>query len=206
SGDFSSDIKELKTAIPRMNRFGTRYIRVMSWPNDKENPWSDADWAREVIRRLKELTKMAEDGGIVLAHENCSGWGGESVENSLRLVEEMNSPAFRLLYDTGNVIPHGQNPWEFYIRTRPYTVYVHVKDYRRQGDKFVATFPGEGQGQVKEILADLLASEFSGGISIEPHLASVVHEGKLGEKELAYQTYITYGRKLMALVESLRKS
>ncbi|HOJ40245.1 MAG TPA: TIM barrel protein, partial [bacterium] len=79
SGDFSSDFNELKTAIPRMHRFGTRYLRIMSWPNDTAQPWSEADWAREVIRRLKVLSKMAEDGGVVLAHENCSGWGGESV-------------------------------------------------------------------------------------------------------------------------------
>jgi len=205
SGDFSIDVQELKTAIPRMHRFGTRYVRIMSWPNDKNNPWSDTDWSREVIRRLRELTKMAEDGGIILVHENCSGWGGESVENSLRLVEEINSPAFKLLYDTGNVVPHGQDPWEFYTRTKPYTVYIHIKDYRRDGEKYVATFPGEGEGMIKEILQDLLHTGYPGGISIEPHLASVVHEGKVGKENVAYETYLTYGRKLMALVESLKK-
>jgi len=38
SGDFKKDIDELKRAIPRMKRFNTKFIRVMSWPNDEENP------------------------------------------------------------------------------------------------------------------------------------------------------------------------
>ncbi len=36
--------------------------------------------------------------------------------------------------------------------------------------------PGEGQGYVKEILRDLQARGYDGGISIEPHLAAVFHD------------------------------
>ncbi|MCM8786204.1 MAG: sugar phosphate isomerase/epimerase [Candidatus Omnitrophica bacterium] len=201
SDDFKKDYDELKRAIPRMKKFNTKYIRVMSWPNDKDNPWDEERWAKEVIRRMKELVKMAEDNGIVIVHENCSGWGGESPENMVRLVEEMNSPNFKLMYDTGNVVAHNKNvnPWDFYIKVRPYIEYVHIKDYNKEGR---ATFPGEGNAMVKEILLDLKKSGYKGFVSIEPHLASVVHEGKVGDPEITYKTYITYGRKLMALLGS----
>ena len=78
SGDFNLDVEELKRAIPRMQRLHTKYIRIMSYPNDN---WDESKWRAEVMRRLKELTKMAEDGGVLLAHENCRGWGGQGGEN-----------------------------------------------------------------------------------------------------------------------------
>lgn len=201
SGDFQKDIDELKRAIPRMKKFNTKFIRVMSWPNDDENPWPEEKWAEEVIRRMKELAKIAEDGGVILAHENCSGWGGLSPENSLRLLSEVNSPAFVLLFDTGNVIPHtGMDTWDFYIKIKAYIKYVHIKDYK--ADKSGATFPGEGASKVKEILTDLKNSGYDSFVSIEPHIASVVHEGKVGEAEITYRTYVEYGKKLMALLGS----
>ena len=200
SGDFTKDVDELKRAIPRMKKFNTKFIRVMSWPNDKDNPWEEEKWGEEVIKRMKQLSKIAEDGGVILAHENCSGWGGLSPENSIRLLKEVSSPAFVLLFDTGNVIPHtNMDTWDFYIKIKPYIKYVHVKDYK--ADKSGATFPGEGSSKVKEILTDLKNSGYDGFVSIEPHIASIVHEGKVGDPELTYRSYIEYGRKLMQLIK-----
>jgi len=199
SGDFQKDVDELKRAIPRMKKFNTKFVRVMSWPNDDENPWPEEKWAEEVIKRMKELAKIAEDGGVILAHENCSGWGGLSPENSLRLLNEVGSPAFVLLFDTGNVVAHTDiDTWDFYIKIKPYIKYVHIKDYK--ADKSGATFPGEGTSKVKEILTDLKNSGYDGFVSIEPHVASVVHEGKVGEAEITYRTYVEYGKKLMTLL------
>jgi sugar phosphate isomerase/epimerase len=199
SGDFKKDVDELKRAIPRMQRFKTRYIRVMSWPNNKENPLTEAEWGKEAIRRMRELAKMAEDGGIVLAHENCSGWGGESGDNMVKLYEGVNSPAFKLIYDTGNVIAHKtETPWKFYLKVKPLIEYVHIKDYKVE-DPEKATYPGEGDAKVREIIKDLKKSGYDGFVSIEPHLASVVHEGKVGDKELAYNTYVNYGKRLMQI-------
>ncbi|MCM8777553.1 MAG: sugar phosphate isomerase/epimerase [Candidatus Omnitrophica bacterium] len=206
SGNFQKDINELKMAIPRMHRFNTKYIRVMSWPNNKENPLSEEEWGKEAIKRMKELARIAEDGGIILIHENCSGWGGLSYQNMLKLYQEVNSPNFKLLYDTGNVLHYNKDvePWKFYSEVKPYIEYVHIKDYILFEDgKEKATYPGEGQAKVKEILKDLKKFGYNGFISIEPHLASVVHEGKVGDPEVTYQTYITYGKKLMDIVKTL---
>ena len=76
--DAQVDIDDLKGAIPRMQRLKTPFIRVMSYPNDSKAPLSEPEWRAESIRRMKVLAKIAEDGGITLVHENCSGWGGLS--------------------------------------------------------------------------------------------------------------------------------
>jgi len=149
---------------------------------------------------MRHLAKIAEDAGIILAHENCSGWAGLSPENSLTLLKEVNSPSLVLLFDTGNVIYYTDlDTWDFYIKIKPYIKYVHIKDYKK--DKKTATFPGEGNSKVKEILNDLKKTGYDGFVSIEPHIASVIHEGKVGDKESTFNTYIEYGKKLMKLIQ-----
>jgi len=197
SGDFKKDFDEVKRAIPRMKKFATKYLRVMSWPNDKDNPWSDEDWGKEAIKRSKELSKLAEDAGIVLVHENCSGWAAKT-DKMLRIYREVNSPAFRLMFDTGNVVAYKDgDSFENYMKLKPYIEYVHIKDYTTVDGKLAATYPGEGEGKVKEVMADLKSSGYEGFVSIEPHMASVVHLRKVGDPEETYRIYVNYGKKLM---------
>ena len=201
TNDFDADESELKTAIPRMHRCNTPFIRTMSWPNDKDNPWPDAQWKAEAVRRLRELAKIAEDGGVVLVHENCSGWGGQGPEQALALIEEIDSPAFKLVYDTGNVIGHGQDGWDYYNQVKPHIVYVHIKDRSADGK---ACFAGEGLAYVREIAADLLKTGYEGGFSIEPHIAAAVHAGKEAEDERAYNIYVEYGQRFQKLMEQVQ--
>ncbi|HPC18031.1 MAG TPA: sugar phosphate isomerase/epimerase family protein [Candidatus Hydrogenedentes bacterium] len=204
--DPNIDIEDLKRAIPRMHRFGTPFIRVMSYPNDKDHPLPEPEWRREAIRRMKTLAKIAEDGGVTLAHENCSGWGGLSAENSNILLGEVNSPALKVVFDTGNPPTYRQNSWDYYQAVYKDIVYVHIKDARIVEDKEVYTYCGEGDGYVKEIVRDLLAKGYDGGFSIEPHLAAVIHTGQKADTEQhLYESYVEYGRRLMKIVEDTRK-
>ena len=196
------DVAELRRAIPRMRRLKTPFIRVMSYPN-AQPPWVEADWRRESIRRMRELTRIAEDAGIVLVHENCSGWGGLSPRATLDLLGEVPSPALRLVFDTGNPAQYGLDSWDYYRQVREHVVYVHIKDYlapEHKGDER-ASFPGEGICHIREIISDLLSRGYDGGFSIEPHIASVIHRHKdIQDPDLAYRTYIEYGRRLEHLL------
>ena len=200
------DIDDLAQAIPRMQKMKTPFIRVMSYPNDEKNPMEEPAWRDEAIKRMKVMAKMAEDGGIVLVHENCSGWGGLSAENSNILLGEVNSPALKVVFDTGNPVTYGQDSWDYYKTVEKDIVYVHVKDAKRTetvGEE-IYCYCGEGDGRVKDILADLLKNGYEGGVSIEPHLAAVIHTGERTNKaEELYNSYTEYGRRLMAIVDSL---
>lgn len=199
SSEFNDDLNELKNGIPRMKELGAKFIRIMSYPNDN---WSDTDWFKEVIRRTKEMSCIAEDNDIILVHENCSGWGGQSPEHTLQLLDAVNSPALKLVYDTGNPPAEGQDGWDFYTKVKAHIVYVHIKDARmaKPGEKVIFTYPGEGDGNVKKIISDLLASGYDGGFSIEPHLAAIVHQAKdADDANFAFREYVAYGRKVMEL-------
>jgi len=199
------DVDDLTRAIPRMHRFGTRFIRVMSYPNDKDNPLSDSAWRDEAVKRLKVWARMAEDAGIILAHENCSGWGGQSAEHSNILLGEVDSPALKVVFDTGNPVTYGQDSWDYYQTVSKDIVYVHIKDAKKVDGEDVYTYCGEGDGCVKEIVGDLLANGYAGGLSIEPHLAAVIHTGASTKDEAElYGSYVEYGRRLMQVVEEVK--
>ena len=198
------DQDDLHVAIPRMKRLGTQFIRVMSYPNDPKHPVGESEWRRESITRMARLAAIAEDAGIVLCHENCSGWGGQSAENSKILLGEVDSPALKIVFDTGNPVAYGQDSWEYYQSVLDDIVYVHVKDARRIDGEEVYTYCGEGDGDVHRILLDLLQRGYDGGISIEPHLAAVIHTGETTDDESElYDSYIEYGRRLMAIVDAI---
>jgi sugar phosphate isomerase/epimerase len=196
------DRHELARAIPRMHRAGCEFIRTMSYPNAG---WPQDEWKQEVIARMKVLARMAADGGVTLVHENCDGWGGLGPAQTLELLEKVASPSFRLLWDTGNPVAHeGQDAWEFYKAVKEHVVYVHIKDAVNKNGTMVYTYAGDGNGRVRDVLKDLRARGYQGALSIEPHLAAVVHEGKAASQaESAYERYVEYGRRLTALVESL---
>jgi len=206
SGDFNEDINELNSAIPRMHQLGTKFVRIMSYPNDN---WSDEDWQKEVFRRIKKLSNIAEDNGLILVHENCSGWGGLSPENTLKLLEKVDSPALKLVYDTGNAPAENQDSWDFYQKVKEHIVYVHIKDAKQTpiGREAEFTYPGEGDGYVKEIVEDLLANGYDGGFSIEPHLTAIIHLAQDADNpDVAFDVYVEYGRRFMRLIEAIKNA
>jgi sugar phosphate isomerase/epimerase len=201
---FEIDLQELRTAIPRMHRLGVRYIRTMSWLGDgvEESAWRD-----EAVRRYRELAAMAEDGGVFLAHENCTGWGGLNAGNMLRLIEEVGSEHVVVLFDIGNTVSHGFPAWEFYEGVKGQIRYLHVKDCvvnpeGGRSERF--RYPGEGDAMVREILADAVGSGYQGVISIEPHIASVVHDSANDPSpQFMRESYVKYARMLEEMLRDI---
>src|ERR1700760_2910494 len=156
-----SSLAETRRAIPRMQRLGTKMVRIMSFaPRDAEDQMEE-----ERFRRLREITKLFLDAGIQPVHENCVNYGGMGWQFTLKMLE--NVPGLKLVFDTGNPILNAdrakpkpwpqQDAWEFYSHVRDHIVHVHVKDAIWVPEKKDADykFPGEGDGQVRKILKDL---------------------------------------------------
>ena len=205
--DFEVDLAELRRAIPRMQRAGARFIRCMSYPNSKEAPLDEEAWGAEVVRRFRELARIAADGGVTLVHENCHGWGCRSPEKSIELVERVDSPALRLVFDTGNT--RDQDSYAYYEATRELTVHYHINDWKRTDEGSCETcFPGEGDSGTERVVADLIRRGYDGCLSIEPHMVAVVHLGRSADEnpELAWQLYVEHGRRLEQLVDGLRQA
>jgi sugar phosphate isomerase/epimerase len=214
---FDSSLAETKRAIPRMQRLGVKLVRIMSFAvrRDADGRALPDQMEPERFRRVRELVKMFADAGMLAVHENCMNYGGMSWQHALKLVE--NVPGLKLVYDTGNPVcaddiskpfPYPkQSSWEFYSQVREHVAYVHIKDghWDAAAKKGVFTYPGEGHGDVRRIVTDLLKRGYDGGFSMEPHMAAVYHDPALTSPEaIKHAVYVEYGRRFGKLVDEAR--
>lgn len=214
-GPFDISLKEVGRAIPRMQRLGTKLIRIMSFAVLSDRGPED-QMEEERFRRMRILHRMFADAGIEAVHENCMNYGGMGWTYTLRLIE--NVPGLKLVFDTGNPIftddrtkiaPYPkQSSWEFYNHVKEHIAYIHIKDGRWNAaeSKTEYTFPGEGDGDVRRIIKDLLDGGYNGGISIEPHLAVVYHDSSMqSSEEVRYANYVEYGRRMISLIKEVQE-
>lgn len=205
------DLEQTKRAIPRMQRLGSKLIRIMSYAVLPDRTPED-QMAEERVARLRLLTKMFLDAGIQPVHENCMNYGGMGWSYTLRLIDQV--PGLNLVFDTGNPVftddrtkplpfPK-QSAWEFYHHVRDHVAYIHIKDGRMLDGKCVYGWPGEGNGDVRRICADLVQRGYAGGISIEPHIKAVFHDASVtSEADAKYASYVDYGRRMEAILREL---
>lgn len=203
TGDFELDRGELTRLAPRCAALGTRYIRVMSYPNDPGAPLDEPEWARRTIGRLTRLARQAEDAGLVLLHENCAGWAGADPARALRLLAEVDSPALRLLFDTGNGVAYGYEAYDVLTELVPWVDHVQIKDARAEAGEAVYTLPGEGSCRVADCLRLLLDHGYTGTWTIEPHRAVRPHEGRTDAGSDGVAEFVRYGRALESLASRL---
>jgi L-ribulose-5-phosphate 3-epimerase len=205
-GDFSVDLDDLRAVIPRMQKVGARFLRTMSW-DGKGVP--EEEWRDEAIRRYQEMAPIAAEAGVVLLHENCTGWAALGPEQACEFFERVAHPNVRMLFDIGNTVAFGQDTWSFYQAVRPFIEYVHIKDCRyhpQRGESSEFTYPGEGDARVGEILLDLLRSGYRAGAAIEPHVASIVHLGaSTASPEQRFESYLKYGRQAERMLYQLTR-
>lgn len=210
TSDFQVDVDELKRVAPRMRECGTKFLRIMSYPNDADNPLSKEDWKAEAVRRIKELSTIAEGEGVVLGHENCNGYGS-SPEGFLELAEAVDSSAFRLIFDTGNNSLHDNDveaTWDYYQKTRPYIDHVHIKCAKPnpEGGDYITCHVDQDPVQ-ERIISDLEATGYDGWLSIEPHLKAAIHAGQdIDDTGEARAVWVEFAKRLEALVDSVTKA
>ena len=221
--DFQKTTEQLRRAITRMKRLNCTMLRGMSFKAEWNRPAFDLEVEKNVFRKVNELVRMCEEAGVLYLHENCNNYGGMSWKHTLKLLDHVKSPNFKLVFDTGNpvinfdrsngdALEHVQSSWEFYKHVKEFIYYVHIKDAKfiGRGDNGFAkaefTFPGEGEGDVARIVEDLIRNGYDGGFSMEPHMKLVFHESTPAESAAAerYQNYVEYGRRFMKLVDDIK--
>ncbi|MBP2327159.1 sugar phosphate isomerase/epimerase [Kibdelosporangium banguiense] len=202
TGDFELDLTELGKLEKRCAALGTRYVRVMSYPNDGLH---DVEWGARVRVRMRMLANRAEAAGLVLLHENCAGWAGTDARLARRLIEDTDSPALRLLFDIGNGIAYGYEAYDMLVALLPWVEHVHVKDARSENGEAVYTLPGEGDCRVSDCLRLLLDSGYTGTLTMEPHLKVRPHEGRADAGPDGVTEFVEYGRAMEKLVAGLRE-
>ncbi len=214
---FEGTLEKVSRAIPRMQKLGTKLIRIMSYARLKDASGSlEADQMEEErFRRLRIITDLFLDAGITPVHENCMNYGGMGWSYTLKMLK--NVPGLKLVFDTGNPVANidysadvsnqMQSSWEFYQKVKRHVEYIHIKDgvYNNSKNDLDYCFPGEGDGDVKKIIKDLLDSGYNGGISMEPHMAVVFHDKNVAaDASFRRENYLEYGRRFMKMLKEVK--
>jgi hypothetical protein len=95
---FDVTLAEVRRAIPRMQRVGAKFVRIMSFkPGDDEFKIPTV-----VFERVRDVTQRFLDAGIQPVHENCMNYGGMSWQHALELLDRC--PGLKWVFDTANTI------------------------------------------------------------------------------------------------------
>jgi sugar phosphate isomerase/epimerase len=163
---FGPHLERFERALALCKVFDTPNVRVFSYYRPEGGAGWDA-WRGEVLARLGEQVRRAERAGVVLLHENEHNIYGDDPARVVDLMQSLNSPHFRAVYDAANYVFCGYDPWDGWRRAKPWTAHFHVKDWVA-GAKH-GCLAGEGQGRWPDVLAEV-AGTYDGFATLEPHL------------------------------------
>lgn len=179
-GDFDTHMQLFKKALDRACFFETKYVRLFSYyiPLDRK----PEEFREKVMERMREKTELAEKKGVVLLHENEKRIYGDTPQRCLDILRSVNSSYLRAIFDPANFVQIKIDPLKEALPPLfSYIEYVHIKDALFKTGKVVP--PGEGDGQIKEILRFLKGNGFRGFLSLEPHLEIAGEKGGFSGKE-----------------------
>jgi sugar phosphate isomerase/epimerase len=169
---FEPHLDKFKHAVDLAMFLETPFIRMFSYyaPEGKNID----DYREQVMERMAAKVEVLSDVNVTMVHENEAHIYGHTAENCVDIVKTIDSPKLRLVYDPANFVwgekltNNVESCWPI---MKPYVVHIHIKDWKL-GAKDVGSIPGEGDGQIKELLAELAGMNYDGCMTMEPHLQS----------------------------------
>ena len=169
SDDFDAHLDLLKHCFDVARAFGTSRIRVFSFYASKGAEVADERDA--VMARIGAMAAAAEAADCTLMHENEKRIYGARPEGVKDIFATIRSASLRSIFDPANFVEEGVAPYDdaWCGGLNELTAYFHIKD-KKQAAGGTCVPAGEGAGQIDRILADLKARDWSGTMTLEPHL------------------------------------
>jgi len=167
---FEPHLDKFKHAVDLAMFFETPYIRMFSYYAPQGQ--NIDDYRDQVMERMVAKVEVLSDVNVTMVHENEANIYGHTAEQCVEIIKTIDSPKLRLVYDPANfvwgekILDNVETCWPV---MKPYVVHVHIKDWKL-GTEDVGSIPGEGDGQIKELLAELAAINYDGCLTMEPHL------------------------------------
>ncbi|MEM6259364.1 MAG: TIM barrel protein [Planctomycetota bacterium] len=162
--DVAIELSRIDHLGKMLDVFGATNVRAFSFYNKDGLP-SD-EWKAKSLDKLGQLRDRAAALGLVLYHENETEVYGDHPDQIVELAELRNN-SFKLIYDFANYQRTGAEPWANWQRLKPMTDALHFKDQKKSGDHVPI---GKGDTMANEIMADAVATGWSGPCTLEPHL------------------------------------
>lgn len=193
--DFDAHLVRAKRAVQVANYFGAPFIRIFSFfMREGMNPDDHRD---EVLRRMRALADEAEQGDVIMVHENEKDIYGDIPRRCADIITSVDSPNLRAAWDAANYVQVGVRPFDDgWSIIRPHLAYMQIKDAIAATGEVVAA--GRGDGQMVETIRALRADGFDGFFSLEPHLGSAHALGGFSGPELFTEAHTAFTELLKA--------
>ena len=164
-GDLNAHMELTKRVCETAVCLDARYVRMFSFYLPAGQTREDCK--SKVVDALGSMLDIADSYGVTLCHENEAKIWGESPEQCKELLDAFGG-RLRAVFDMGNFVLGGYEPYEAYELLYDYVTYFHIKDALSRGAIVPA---GMGEARIKEILSDFKSrTKADFFVSLEPHL------------------------------------
>jgi sugar phosphate isomerase/epimerase len=171
--------KSIAKSIAIANELHSKRIMVIPG-NGKYKRLSAMPWEEKLARYARNFSIVVEQGeaaGIGIMFEDTP-----AIQFSLSTADECEAlldrvPGLQLVFDTGNMLPGGDDPITFYERLKSRIAHIHLKDQRYvnkgladrtiDGRKMAACVWGEGIIPLADIQKRLWKDGYQGTVSME---------------------------------------
>lgn len=128
--EFASELEDLKALFARYVEIGAKIAKTCVFPMTYNRFRRDVPLSAQLAKikaSIAPIVEAAENTGLVLALENHLDYRASEI---LEIIEEVDSPYLRFLFDTGNPFSVCEEPVDAAKLAAPYTALVHIKDVR----------------------------------------------------------------------------
>ncbi|MCL2558879.1 MAG: sugar phosphate isomerase/epimerase [Turicibacter sp.] len=148
-------VENFKNHLKKAKFFGTELVGTETGSyNDDEWTWhedNDSEEAfQEVLRVFKEILPVAEEAGVCLTIEPAYHHVISTPARLKRLVDELNSPHVRVIFDLFNLLHKGNTHEQHTLTDEMVALFsdqmmiVHAKDFVLEDGELVQVAPGRG--------------------------------------------------------------
>ncbi|MDV2686552.1 sugar phosphate isomerase/epimerase family protein [Alkalihalophilus lindianensis] len=92
------------------------------------------DERKHIVDQLRLICERLENKGQLLLIETHPNTLADNLESTLRLIEEVNHPSFKINYDALHIWESGADPILGFKLLEPYIAHVHLKNIRSRED------------------------------------------------------------------------
>ena len=164
-GDNLKDADEMKKRLDFAKEMGAEIVITNGAVKQNEKGFFDC---------IEKVTPVLEAYGLVLALENPGCGVPDSIiatgADGASLMHKLGNPHVRLNYDASNVYSYTKGsvlPEDDYLNAAPYSACLHLKQLKREGDRWLFSAVGDGVTDYGVILRGIRARYGTPYMSLE---------------------------------------
>lgn len=168
TGAMNSNPMYLKTMLMVSNKLGSTILRVIPEINRYGSKKDIQDQLNSIIKDIEKVLDVAKDFNVRLALENHANLSSEEL---LYIIKSVDDNFIGVCLDTMNSIVLMEHPLKTVQVLAPYSITVHLKDFRIEknprGHKIIGVPLGEGLVDFPKIIQILKHSNLDPNINLE---------------------------------------